>query len=220
MKILAISDEECAALWEYYTPGRLSEYDLIIACGDLRSDYLSFLVTMARCPVLYVHGNHDGGYEKFPPEGCDCIDDSIVVYRGVRIMGLGGCRWYHDGPHQYTEAQMRRRIRRLRFPLWRAKGIDILVTHAPPANFGDGQDNAHKGFETFVPFLEKYKPRYLLHGHIHPRALDPQRERTCGETTVINVYERYTLEIPDVPYDEKDKHRIIWKTKEREYDYV
>ena len=135
-------------------------------------------------------------------------------------MGLGGCRWYHDGPHQYTEAQMRRRIRRLRFPLWRAKGIDILVTHAPPANFGDGQDNAHKGFETFVPFLKKYKPRYLLHGHIHPRALDPQRERTCGETTVINVYERYTLEIPDVPYDEKDKHRIIWKTKEREYDYV
>ena len=220
MKILAVSDEECAALWEYYTPGRLSEYDLIIACGDLRSDYLSFLVTMARCPVLYVHGNHDGGYEKFPPEGCDCIDDSIVVYRGVRIMGLGGCRWYHDGPHQYTEAQMRRRIRRLRFPLWRTKGIDILVTHAPPANFGDGQDNAHKGFEIFVPFLEKYKPRYLLHGHIHPRALDPQRERTCGETQVINVYERYTLEIPDVPYDEKDKHRIIWKTKEREYDYV
>ena len=220
MKILAVSDEECAALWEYYTPGRLSEYDLIIACGDLRSDYLSFLVTMARCPVLYVHGNHDGGYEKFPPEGCDCIDDSIVVYRGVRIMGLGGCRWYHDGPHQYTEAQMRRRIRRLRFPLWRTKGIDILVTHAPPANFGDGQDNAHKGFEIFVPFLEKYKPRYLLHGHIHPRALDPQRERTCGETQVINVYERYTLEIPDVPYDKNDKHRIIWKTKEREYDYV
>ena len=220
MKILAISDDECAALWEYYTPGRLSEYDLIISCGDLRSDYLSFLVTMARCPVLYVHGNHDTGYEKFPPEGCDCIDDGIVVYRGIRIMGLGGCRQYREGPHQYTEGQMRRRIRRLRFPLWRTKGVDILVTHAPPSGIGDGIDPAHQGFQALLPFLEKYKPRYLLHGHTHPRGIAPRREHTYGQTQVINVYERYTLEIPDVPYDEQDKHRIIWKTKEREHDYV
>ena len=59
MKILTISDEECPALWDYYLPGRLDEYDLIISCGDLKSRYLSFLVTMAKCPVLYVHGNHD-----------------------------------------------------------------------------------------------------------------------------------------------------------------
>ena len=30
MKILTVSDEECPALWDYYVPGRLSEYDLII----------------------------------------------------------------------------------------------------------------------------------------------------------------------------------------------
>lgn len=47
MKILIISDEECPALWDYYTPGRLKEYDLIISCGDLKAKYLSFLVTMA-----------------------------------------------------------------------------------------------------------------------------------------------------------------------------
>lgn len=220
MKILAISDEECDALWEYYTPGRLSDYDLIISCGDLKSDYLSFLVTMAKCPVLYVHGNHDGGYEKFPPEGCDCIDDAIVEYRGIRIMGLGGCRWYHHGPHQYTEAQMRRRISRLRFRLWRTRGVDILVTHAPPQGIGDGQDPAHQGFQAFLTFLEKYKPKFLLHGHVHLRGLSPRREQTYGQTRVINVYERHTLQIPDVPYDPKDRHRVIWKTKEREYDYV
>ena len=114
MKILAISDEEIPALWDYYTPGRLDDYDLIISCGDLKADYLSFLVTMAHCPVLYVHGNHDGSYDRFPPEGCDCIDDQIVEYRGLRFLGLGGCRWYHEGPYQYTEVQMRRRIRKLR----------------------------------------------------------------------------------------------------------
>lgn len=66
MNILCVSDQECPALWDYYQPGRLKEYDLILACGDLNSNYLSFLVTMARCPVLYVHGNHDGGYVQRP----------------------------------------------------------------------------------------------------------------------------------------------------------
>ena len=117
MKILVISDEECPALWEYYVPGRLDGFDLIISCGDLKADYLSFLVTMAKCPVLYVHGNHDGGYDHGPPEGCDCIDDKLLVYNGVRILGLGGCRKYHPGPYQYTEKEMRRRIRKLRFHL-------------------------------------------------------------------------------------------------------
>ena len=109
MKILAISDEECAALWDYYTPGKLKGYDLIIACGDLKADYLSFLVTVSNIPVLYVHGNHDEGYLDAPPEGCDCIDGHYVEYNGLRILGLGGCLRYHRGHFQYTEAQMRRR---------------------------------------------------------------------------------------------------------------
>ena len=42
MKILIVSDEECPALWDYYVPGRLSGYDLIISCGDLKAEYLMF----------------------------------------------------------------------------------------------------------------------------------------------------------------------------------
>ena len=103
MKILIISDKECPFLWDYYTPGKLVGYDLIISCGDLSSKYLSFLVTMAKCPVLYVHGNHDTGYRNNPPEGCDCIDDALVVYNGIRILVRGGCRKSHPGAHQYTE---------------------------------------------------------------------------------------------------------------------
>ena len=71
MRILAISDQECSALWDYYVPGRLKGYDLILSCGDLKASYLSFLVTMASVPVLYVHGNHDTRYDQDPPEGCD-----------------------------------------------------------------------------------------------------------------------------------------------------
>lgn len=195
MKILALSDEECPALYDYYIPGRLKDYDLIISCGDLNAKYLSFIVTMARVPVLYVHGNHDASYERTPPEGCDCIEDQIIVYNGLRILGLGGCRRYHPGPHQYTEKEMRRRIRKLRFQLWRHKGVDLVVTHAPPLGVGDGDDIAHRGFEAFLELIDKYHPKYLIHGHTHLRyGAEQIREREYGGTKVINVCERYVLE--------------------------
>ena len=217
MKILCISDEESPALWDYYVPGRLAEYDLIISCGDLRAKYLSFLVTMARCPVLYVHGNHDTDYVKEHPEGCDCIDDMIVSYNGLKILGLGGCRKYHPGRHQYTEAQMRRRIRKLRWKLRRIGGVDIVVTHAPPEGVGDMEDPAHRGFAALRTLLDQYKPAYLVHGHVHLRyGLDQTRVRQYGATAVINASERYVLEVPDRDYPARQHRQVIWKTRYRD----
>ena len=136
MKILLISDEEDKYLWDYYRPGRFDGIDLILSAGDLKPEYLSFLVTMANRPLLYIHGNHDGRYEAFPPEGCDCIDDRLVVVNGLRILGLGGCPLYSGGPHQYTERQMRLRIWRLGRKIRRAGGVDIVLTHAPVRGAG------------------------------------------------------------------------------------
>lgn len=217
MKILLISDEECPALWDFYVPGRLDEYDLIISCGDLKPAYLEFLVTMARCPLLFVAGNHDARYEHQPPTGCDCIDDAIVEYNGVRIMGLGGCRRYHPGKYQFTEREMRRRVRRLRLPLRRCKGVDIVVTHAPPEGLGDGEDHAHRGFASLRELLEKYHPGYLVHGHVHLRYDNAlQRVREYNGTTLINAFERYTLEIPDREVPVKYLNQLRWKTRHRD----
>ena len=217
MKILAISDEECPALWDYYTPGRLDDYDLIISCGDLNAKYLSFLVTMAKCPVLYVHGNHDVNYDQVPPEGCDCIDGHIVEYNGIRILGLGGCRRYHPGPHQYSDSEMRRRILRLSWKLKRLGGVDIVVTHAPPAGLGDDEDPAHWGFDALVSFLDKYRPKFLVHGHVHtsynhqiPRVIE------YGDTKVINACERYVFEIEDRPVKTKHLYQVIYKTRRKQ----
>lgn len=196
MKILLLSDKESSYLWDYYQPGRLDGIDLIIACGDLKSSYLTFLATMGRAPILYVHGNHDGHYERKPPEGCECIEDRIVKINGLRILGLGGSMFYNGGPHQYTEREMARRIRRLRLQLMLAGGVDIVVTHAPPRNYGDGDDFAHRGFESFLPLLDKYRPQYLIHGHVHMSyGVDIPRKVQRGGTTILNAYERYMLEI-------------------------
>ncbi|MBE6933506.1 MAG: metallophosphoesterase [Ruminococcaceae bacterium] len=213
MKILAVSDEEVPALWDYYVPGRLKDYDLILSCGDLKSEYLSFLVTMARCPLLYVHGNHDEHYETRPPEGCDCIEDKLVIYNGLRILGLGGCRKYHPGAHQYTEQQMRRRIRKLRRSLHRLGGVDLVVTHAPARDLGDSSDPAHIGFEALRELLDQYQPAYLIHGHVHTNYhWDTPRVLSYGNTTIINACERYVLDVPEAEHPAHQHNQLIWKT--------
>ena len=127
MKVLLLSDVESPYFWDYYEPGRLDGVDLILSCGDLSSKYLTFLVTMGRAPLLYVHGNHDKTYDLHPPEGCDCVEDKLVTVKGLRILGLGGSILYSGGPHQYTERQMAWRIRKLWFQIKRAGGVDIVI---------------------------------------------------------------------------------------------
>ena len=198
MKLLLVSDEESAFLWDYFQPGTLDGIDLILSCGDLKADYLSFLVTMGRAPLLYVHGNHDLSYVNHPPEGCDCIDGNLVTVKGLRIMGLGGSLMYSGGPHQYTEQQMERRIRRMKLKLRLAGGVDSILTHAPARGYGDQEDPAHRGFEAFFPLLDKYRPQYLIHGHVHKRySSKMERVLHYGDTTIINASGRYVLEIPD-----------------------
>ena len=92
MKILLVSDVECPALWDHFRPDRVEGVELIISCGDLKHEYLEFLVTMINKPLLYVPGNHDVRYITNPPEGCESIDDCVFTYKGIRIGGLGGCR--------------------------------------------------------------------------------------------------------------------------------
>ncbi len=201
MRILAIADVESKLMWDYYKKGMLDGIDLIISCGDLDPRYLSFLVTMSTVPVLYVHGNHDTKYETVPPEGCTCIEDMVYVYRGIRILGLGGSMRYKPGDHQYTEREMQRRVRRLGFQLWRHGGFDILVSHAPAYQLNDGMDLPHQGFKAFLSLMEKYKPKFFLHGHVH-KTYGRQHKRydRYRDTHVINAFERcvFDFEAEDV----------------------
>ena len=90
MKILVIADEESQKIWDFFRKEDYADIDLVISCGDLKADYLSFIATMIAVPVLYVHGNHDDKYERKPPEGCICIEDTVYMFHGIRILGLGG----------------------------------------------------------------------------------------------------------------------------------
>ncbi|MDD4849872.1 MAG: metallophosphoesterase family protein [Gemmiger sp.] len=200
MKLLAVSDEESKYLWDYYRPEKLDGVDLIISCGDLNAHYVDFLATVARVPLLYVHGNHDEGYDHNPPNGGICIDDSLYIYRGLRIVGLGGSCRYRNGSWQFTEAEMKKRVKRLRGRIDRAGGMDVLVTHAPMHGYGDFSDLPHRGFTAFQELLDAYKPPLMLHGHIHLNyGPNIPREQQYHNTRIINAYERFEAELPDPP---------------------
>lgn len=214
MKILCISDEVDPALWQHFSPDRLEGIDLIISCGDLKPEYLRFLVTMANVPLLYVHGNHDDCYDYDPPEGCDCIDNAVVEYKGLRIAGLPGCVKYREGKYHFTDHAMRYYVWKLCFGIRKVKGLDILVTHAPPRGCGDLEDRAHRGFQAFYKILSDFLPAFHLHGHVHMNYDHKiKRIETINRTQVINVSGKYILELPDKP---NSATTLRWMTHHKE----
>ena len=153
---------------------------------------------MTSAPVLFVMGNHDEPYAPGAYSGCVCIEDDIYVYRGIRILGLGGSMRYCSGQHQYTEREMKRRAAKLWFKLFRHGGFDILVTHAPAYQLNDGRDLPHQGFQVFKTLIEKYRPKFFLHGHVHMSyGRNHKRYDKYQDTHVINAFERCVFEFED-----------------------
>lgn len=194
MKILIVSDTEDKYIWDHFDHERFKDVELVLSCGDVKAEYLSFLVTLIRAPLFYVHGNHNDNYDINPPEGCVSIDGKFIIYNNIRIAGLGGSMRYNKGIHQYTDKQMKRRISRLKWKIRRQKGLDILLTHAPAFGMNDGGDLCHKGFKSFYILLDKHSPKYFIHGHQHMNYKFQPRLFDYKDTKVINAYGYYLLE--------------------------
>ena len=188
MKILLVSDREEPYIWDYFDRERFKDIELVLSCGDLKAEYLSFIVTMIKAPLIYVPGNHNKNYLINPPEGCISADDALLVCNGIRIVGLGGSINYSNQEFQYTEEQMQKRIKKLRRTIKKNNGFDILLTHAPALGLGDGDDRAHRGFAGFIDILDMYSPRYFFHGHQHLNYRIQERTRQYKNTMVVNGF--------------------------------
>lgn len=195
MKILLVSDKEEKYIWDHFEPQRFADVSFIISCGDLKADYLSFLVTMISKPLFYVPGNHDKTYCTTPPEGCDSLDGRLIKHEGLRMAGLGGSMRYNLGLYQYTEAEMRGRVNRLKPSILMKGGLDIFVSHAPAFGLSDGKDLCHTGFQCFTDLIDKFQPRYFIHGHNHMEyGGHIPRLSSRGKTKIVNAYGYYILD--------------------------
>jgi Icc-related predicted phosphoesterase len=74
------------------------------------------------------------------------------------------------------------------------KYLDILLTHASPRHIHDKEDPCHKGFECFNWFIEKFRPTYLIHGHIHLYDAREERVTRVQDTTVVNAYAHWLID--------------------------
>lgn len=196
MRILSVSDRVEPVLYDRFDPDRFGPVDLILACGDLPPEYLTFLNNALKAPLFFVKGNHDIRYEDKPLYGCVNIHARVMDYKGLRFLGFEGSRWYNGGPNQYTENQMRRTLYSLYPRLWWRHGVDIVITHAPPRYINDAEDLCHRGFRTYHRLIKRFSPRYLIHGHIHATFNnDTERIVLVDRTQVINTFGYYLLEI-------------------------
>lgn len=227
MKILCIADATDSLIYSPHARHLFEPCDLVLSAGDLPLRYYDYIMTIHGKDLLYVYGNHNleqfsqtmgrGGFDPLselvntgkvsfmPRFGGELIDGKCTYdkERNLIIMGLGGSMLYNYGQSQYTEKQMSWRIRRLIPRLLLNKQrygryLDILVTHAPPFGIGDGEDLCHRGFECFLSFMETYKPKYLLHGHVHLFDENAPRITDYHDTRIINVYKRYILDDPEL----------------------
>ncbi len=226
MKILAVADQECRALGEHFDANRWRDIDLVLACGDLKPDYLAYLADRFNTRVLYVRGNHDRDFGEEPPGGCEDVHGRLVHHRGIRILGIEGSIWYNGAGIQYRERQVALSALARRYKLWRSGGIDIVVSHSPPRFCADAfqicespvgdhalcphrdrpgaewqdcpeaSDRAHWGFKTFHNMIERYRPTYWIHGHTHAGYGMADRWKQVGDTAIGDAYEQLVFEYP------------------------
>lgn len=196
MKILLVADKIHPALYDYFEPERWQDIDLILSAGDLKGGYLSFLVTMIRnVPLYYVRGNHDQRYEQTPPLGCENIHGRIINYHGLNILGLEGSIWYNGKGVQYKESQFWWQVVKLWPSLFRLGKIDIILTHNPAYGLNDGKGYAHRGSKALLYLIDRFQPRFFIHGHQHLSYAMRNRIITHNKTKVVNAYEYHIIEI-------------------------
>lgn len=201
VNVLALSDQVLPHLYSTNVRQTYPGLDLLVGCGDLPFYYLDFLVSMLDAPLVYVRGNHDtapqytidGRVLHDVPGGLN-IHGRVVRVKGLWIAGLeGSMRYRPSAPLMYSESEMRAEIapmlpRLLWNRLLTGRGADVLVTHSPPYDIHDRPDRAHTGFRVFHWLMSWFRPRFLLHGHVHLYRRDVPRVTRFEDTLVINVY--------------------------------
>jgi hypothetical protein len=221
MKILCVADHIDPLV---YSPGikqRFGDVGLVLSAGDLPHSYYDFIMSTLNKPLLFVFGNHNlrlmplyrrgtdyfgrgelsgSGDRPYLPSGAMHMDARVRKVKSVLVAGLGGSLWYNGGENQFTDFRIALRIGRM-IPrllinrLRHGRFLDILLTHAPPFGINDGPDRCHLGFKPLLWFMRTFRPRYLIHGHIHLYSSSAARSTRYYDTEVINAYDHVVVEL-------------------------
>ncbi len=222
MKVLCIADHVDPLVYSNSIKDRFSDVQFVLAAGDLHLEYYGFIVSSLNVPLCFVFGNHNlerikdyrrefrnlyslnpEAFHHYHSYGATYVGGKTVKIKGLLIAGLGGSMRYNRGDNQFTEVGMFLfALRLLPRLLWNrlryGRYLDILLTHAPPRHIHDKEDPCHRGFRFFRLFMDIFKPRYLIHGHVHLYDINARRETMYNKTRVINAYDHVLLDIEEL----------------------
>jgi uncharacterized protein len=173
MRVLALADKPPPM-----DPALMAErmgVQAIVCLGDLDLAWIESLRGV-RLPKVGVHGNHDPPHVLREVE-VDDLHGRRTSLGGFTFAGFEGCvRYGGGGPHHYTQRQASRIARRL-------PAADVLICHCPPRGINDDPDDAaHIGFDGLRAWVDRHRPRHILHGHTHPVA--GQAQTSYGDARV------------------------------------
>ena len=155
------------------------------------------------------HGATYLGFKCFVNENLLFEDPQTGRKTPLLIAGCSGSNRYNNGLCQFTDGQMKFKLLKM-VPkliynkLKYGRYLDIFMTHASPRHIHDHDDPCHIGFECYNWFLQRFKPTYMVHGHIHLYDLREERIGKYYDTTVVNAYAHYVIELPMKTTEEKD----------------
>ena len=183
----------------------LKEYHLYHK--DSRMDNLHLVKNYEQ--AIHGHGATYLGFKAFANENLLVEDPKTGRKTPLLIAGASGTSRYNNGLCQFTDSQMKFKLLKL-VPkliynkLKYGRYLDIFMTHASPRHIHDHEDPCHIGFECYNWFLQRFKPVYMVHGHIHLYDLREERIGKYYDTTVVNAYAHYVIELPMKTTEEKD----------------
>jgi hypothetical protein len=118
---------------------------------------------------VVIAGNHDFGFERTPHEarrlldGLLYLEDSEATVEGLRIWGSPWQPRFFDWAFNLDRgAPLREKWDRI------PPGIDVLITHGPPAGILDTTISGRKvGCADLLAAVRRVRPRLHVFGHIH-----------------------------------------------------
>jgi predicted phosphodiesterase len=188
MRIVAMGDTH-----GYHRHLAVPDGDLLVHAGDLTQrgtlaqleDAAAWLRALPHAHKVVIAGNHDFGLQRDPARaralfhGLTYLEDEGVTLGGLRLWGSPWQPWFFDWAFNLRRgAELDAKWRQI------PEGLDVLVTHGPPAGHGDRcHDGRRVGCEDLLRHLGRARPRFHLFGHIHE---DPGQWQV-GDTRCMNV---------------------------------
>ena len=205
MRIVCLSDTHNRAEGTFVPEG-----DLLLHAGDLTMQgteeeiirAMDWIRGLPHEHKVVIAGNHDFLFEREPAkaraltDGVIYLEDQLAEIAGLRIWGSPWQPWFYDWAFNLPRGPEIRKKWDL-VP----EGVDILLTHGPPAGHGDrGSSGEAAGCGDLLATIRRLAPPLHVFGHIHEGYGRTREGAThCVNASICDV--RYEAVNPPIVLD-------------------